>query len=79
MTKNRYKCTVTLDNRTMIFKRYGETDEQVKTELLDFIKEAYKLDAKITEVSVDATYTPKETQTTVENANTTESTGQTSV
>lgn len=68
-----------LDNRIMFFKRYGETVEQVKTELLDFIKEAYKLDAKITEVSVDTTYTPKETQTPVENANTTESTGQTSV
>ena len=78
MTKTRYKCSVILENQPLIFKRYGETEEQVRTELLAFIKEAYGLDAQIVEALPDKTH-PVEKQEQLENANTTESTGQTNV
>lgn len=45
-----YKCTVTLDGVVAYFKRYGETTEQVITELSQFIKESYDCPFNIIDV-----------------------------
>jgi len=70
---------VTIDNQPLIFKRYGETDEQVKTELLAFIKEAYDKDATIIEVLPDKTHPVKQEEKIENDANTTNTEGQTHV
>lgn len=50
---SRWKCIAIIDNQALIFKRYAENEEQVRKELLEFIKESYKKDAEITEVILD--------------------------
>lgn len=79
--KIRYKCTVTLDGVAVFFKRYGETPEQVITELTQFIKESYDCPFDITDVQPDKTH-PVEKQEELPNkpqensdANTDESRG----
>ena len=53
----RYKCAVTLDGVPLFFKRYGETPEQVITDLTQFIKESYALcPFEITDVQPDKTH-----------------------
>lgn len=54
--KIRYKCAVTLDGVAVYFKRYGETSEQVITELTQFIKEFYDCPFDITDVQPDKTH-----------------------
>lgn len=53
---SRWKCTVVIDNQVLIFKRYAENEEQVRKELLEFIKERYEQDAEITEAILDKTH-----------------------
>ena len=50
---SRWKCIAVIDNQALIFKRYAENEEQVRKELLEFIKERYEKDAEITEVILD--------------------------
>ena len=52
----RYKCAVTLDGVPLFFKRYGETPEQVITDLTQFIKESYDCPFEITDVQPDKTH-----------------------
>lgn len=54
--KIRYKCAVTLNGIAVFFKRYGETPEQVTTELTQFIKESYDCPFDITDVQPDKTH-----------------------
>lgn len=53
--KTRYKCSVILDGFVQVFKRYGETVEEVKSELEQFIKDAYGADVafNITDIQPD--------------------------
>lgn len=53
---SRWKCTAIVDNQTLTFKRYAENEEQVRKELLEFIKERYEQDAEITEAILDKTH-----------------------
>ena len=57
---SRWKCIAVIDNQALIFKRYAENEEQVRKELLEFIKERYKKDAEITEVILDKIHTVKQ-------------------
>ena len=50
---SRWKCIAVIDNQALIFKRYAENEEQVRKELLEFIKERYEKDAEITAVILD--------------------------
>lgn len=50
---SRWKCIAVIDNQALIFKRYAENEEQVRKDLLEFIKERYEKDAEITEVILD--------------------------
>ena len=78
MTKIRYKCIAGIDGQQLIFKRYGENEEQVRTELLAFIKEVYEREAQILEVQPDKTH-PVEQQEQISNADTTKPEGQSDV
>ena len=53
---SRWKCTAIVNDQELIFKRYAENEEQVRKELLEFIKERYEQDAKITEAILDKTH-----------------------
>lgn len=53
---DRYKCIVTILNEPMIFKRYGETEIQVRGELESFIREAYGVDCEIVSIEKDKTH-----------------------
>jgi hypothetical protein len=57
---SRWKCTAVIDNQALIFKRYAENEEQVRKELLEFIKERYEKDAEITEAILDKTHPVKQ-------------------
>lgn len=57
---SRWKCTAIIDNQALIFKRYAENEEQVRKELLEFIKEQYEKDAEITEAILDKTHPVKQ-------------------
>ena len=57
---SRWKCTAIIYNQALIFKRYAETEEQVRKELLEFIKESYEKDAEITEAILDKTHPVKQ-------------------
>ena len=50
---SRWKCIAVIDNQALIFKRYAENEEQVRKELLEFIKESYETDAEILEAILD--------------------------
>ena len=54
--KERYKCTVTIQNDPMVFKRYGENEEEVRKELEEFIKEAYDCAFQVISVEKDKTH-----------------------
>ena len=53
---SRWKCTAIVNDQALIFKRYAENEEQVRKELLEFIKERYEQDAQITEAILDKTH-----------------------
>lgn len=55
--KERYKCLTNLG----IFKRWGETEDEVKKDLSSFILERYGIKGQIFEVEKDKThkYTPE--------------------
>ena len=57
---SRWKCIAVIDNQALIFKRYAENEEQVRKELLEFIKERYETDAEITEVILDKIHPVKQ-------------------
>ena len=57
---SRWKCIAVIDNQALIFKRYAENEEQVRKELLEFIKERYEKDAEITEVILDKSHPVKQ-------------------
>lgn len=57
---SRWKCIAVIDNQALIFKRYAKNEEQVRKELLEFIKERYKTDAEITEVILDKIHPVKQ-------------------
>ena len=57
---SRWKCAAVIDNQALIFKRYAENEEQVRKELLEFIKERYEKDAEITEVILDKIHPVKQ-------------------
>ena len=57
---SRWKCAAVIGNQALIFKRYAENEEQVRKELLEFIKERYKTDAEITEVILDKIHPVKQ-------------------
>ncbi len=57
---SRWKCIAVIDNQALIFKRYAENEEQVRKELLEFIKERYEKDAEITEVILDKIHPVKQ-------------------
>lgn len=57
--KERYKCVVTIQNEPMIFKRYGENEEEVRKELESFISEVYGSIPTIVSVEKDKTYSYK--------------------
>jgi len=57
---SRWKCIAVIDNQALIFKRYAENEEQVRKDLLEFIKERYKTDAEITEVILDKIHPVKQ-------------------
>lgn len=60
--KTRYKITVSIDGFVQNFKRYGETVDEVKSELEQFIKEAYAANKiEIIEAQPDKTH-PTEPQ-----------------
>lgn len=55
--KTRYKITVSIDGFVQNFKRYGETVDEVKSELEQFIKEAYAANKiEIIEAQLDKTH-----------------------
>jgi len=57
MNKIRYKCVVNMFGEPQVFKRYGETEEQVRKELYEFIREQYQTTPDILKVEVDKTKT----------------------
>ena len=57
---SRWKCTASINNQALIFKRYAESEEQVRKELLEFIKERYEKDAEITEAILDKNHPVKQ-------------------
>jgi len=57
---SRWKCIAVIDNQALIFKRYAENEEQVRKDLLEFIKERYEKDAEITEVILDKIHPVKQ-------------------
>jgi len=57
---SRWKCIAVIDNQALIFKRYAENEEQVRKELLEFIKERYEKDAEITAVILDKIHPVKQ-------------------
>lgn len=56
--KVRYKCIVFIEGLPgpLIFKRYGETETEVRGELESFIKERYEAGCKIEHVELDKTH-----------------------
>ena len=54
--KERYKCVVTILKEPMIFKRYGENEEEVRKELESFIIEAYGTTPTIVSIEKDKTH-----------------------
>ena len=54
--KERYKCVVTILNEPMIFKRYGENEEEVRKGLELFISEAYDSTPTIVSIEKDKTH-----------------------
>ncbi len=54
--KERYKCLVTIENEPMIFKRYGENEDDVRQELTDFITEKYAVTPNVLSVEKDKTH-----------------------
>ena len=54
--KERYKCVVTILKEPMIFKRYGENEEEVRKELESFISEAYGSIPTIVSIEKDKTH-----------------------
>lgn len=54
--KERYKCVVTILKEPMIFKRYGENEEEVRKELDSFITEAYGTTPTIISIEKDKTH-----------------------
>ena len=59
MNKIRFKCIVNMFGEPQTFKRYGETEEQVRKELYEFIREQYQTTPDILKVEVDKTKTIK--------------------
>lgn len=61
--KRRYKCFVLIDGipGPLVFKRYGETETEVRGELESFIREKYEAGCTIETVELDKThkYEPK--------------------
>lgn len=61
--KQRYKCFVLIDGipGPFVFKRYGETETEVRGELESFIREKYEAGCTIEIVELDKThkYEPK--------------------
>lgn len=57
---SRWKCIAVIDNQALIFKRYAENEEQVRKDLLEFIKERYEKDAEITAVILDKIHPVKQ-------------------
>ena len=57
---SRWKCIAVIDNQVLIFKRYAENEEQVRKELLEFIKERYEKDAEITAAILDKIHPVKQ-------------------
>lgn len=55
--KIRYKCIVNMLGEQQIFKRYGETEDKVRKELFEFIKEQYQITPDILKVEADKTKT----------------------
>lgn len=55
--KIRYKCIVNMLGEQQIFKRYGETEDVVRKELFEFIKEQYQITPDILKVEPDKTKT----------------------
>lgn len=51
--KERYKCLVSIENEPMIFKRYGENEDEVRQELIDFITEKYEVTPNVLTVEKD--------------------------
>lgn len=59
--KARYKCITVINGKQAIFKRYGDTVNEVRSDLENFIKNAYLGSTfQIQEVEVDETYQPKD-------------------
>ena len=54
--KERYKCLVTIENEPMIFKRYGENEDEVRQELTDFITEKYAVTLNVLSIEKDKTH-----------------------
>jgi len=63
--KERYKCVVTILNEPMIFKRYGENEEEVRTGLESFISEAYGSTPTIVSIEKDKTHPYNQKEETV--------------
>ncbi|MBO7692229.1 MAG: hypothetical protein J6T10_06300 [Methanobrevibacter sp.] len=57
--KIRYICLVVMNGEPLIFKRYGESTEQVKKELSEFIRSSYDTQFSIESVEKDKTKTIK--------------------
>jgi hypothetical protein len=57
--KERYKCVVTIQNESMTFKRYGETETEVRGELESFIREAYDSPCQVISIEKDKTHPVK--------------------
>lgn len=61
--KQRYKCLVLIEGipGPLVFKRYGETETEVRGELESFIREKYETGCTIEMVELDKThkYEPK--------------------
>lgn len=55
--KIRYKCIINMLGEQLIFKRYGETEDKVRKELYEFIREQYQTTPDILKVEPDKTKT----------------------
>ena len=53
----RFKCNVTLGYEPAIFKRYGNTETEVKSELEQFLKDRYDMTFRINSIDKDKTHT----------------------
>lgn len=56
----RYKCVVLDGQQVLYFKRYGENEDAVKTELEAFIKERFDRTMEIKEIAPDKTHPVKQ-------------------